>query len=151
MRFEAIEIQEYCKYSFIVGTAEKPDNSLKEMIREQIGDAMGALGRAPDSYSVSILQNEEPEEARDTGYPELKMGRKYILFAMLRSSESSESLSIRELEEQKEELSKGIICPKNSRIALVLLYDSSISLMNTQKPSNAKITFIENDNPWKRF
>ena len=151
MRFEAIEIQEYCKYSFIVGTAEKPDNSLKEMIREQIGEAMGALGRAPDSYSVSILQNEEPEEARDKTYPELESSRDYLLFVMLRSSDSAEPLSPRELEEQKAELARGVFAPRESRIALVLLYDSSISLMNTQKPSNAKITFIENDNPWKRF
>ena len=140
MRFEAIEIQEYCKYSFIVGTAEKPDNSLKEMIREQIGEAMGALGRAPDSYSVSILQNEEPEEARDKTYPELESSRDYLLFVMLRSSDSAEPLSPRELEEQKAELARGVFAPRESRIALVLLYDSSLGIVVTKMPTAAFIS-----------
>ncbi len=139
MRFEAIEIERDSKYSFIVGTVEKPDNALRDRIREQIREAMEALGRDPDSYSVSILQNEEPEEARDKAYPELQGSRNYLLFAMLRSSNSAESLSARELEEQKEEIARGIFPPRESRIALVLLYDSSLGIIVTKMPSGARV------------
>lgn len=139
MRFEAIEIKRNSKYSFIVGTAEKPDKALREQIRNQIREAMESLGREPDSYSVSILQNEELEEARDREYPELNGSRDYLLFAMLRSPDSAESLSHAELEEQKEELSRGIFAPRESRIALVLLYDSSIGIIITQMPSKVGV------------
>ena len=151
MRFEAIQIRGINKYNFIILTKGKPDSALRESIRSQLHKAMEALGREPDSYSVSILQNEEAEETREREYPELKISRNYLLFAMLRSSNSGESLSPRELEEQKEEIARGIFPPRRSRIALVLLYDSSLEVIVTQMPSNAKITYIENDNPWKRF
>lgn len=139
MRFEAIEIERDSKYSFIVGTAEKPDQALKERLRAQIWEAMEALGRAPDSYSVSILQNREPEEARDKTYPELRGSRDYLIFAMLSGSDSAESLADRELEEQKEEIARGIFSPRESRIALVLLYDSSLGIIVTKMPSGARV------------
>jgi len=144
MRFEAIEINENSKYSFIIGTISKPDDDLKERIRAQIGEAMEALGRPRDSYSVSILQDEEPEEARDSGYPELDLSRDYLLFAMLRSSDSAESLSEREIEERKEELARGIFSPPGSRIALVLLYDSSLGIVITKMPIPALISSYTN-------
>lgn len=134
MRFEAIEIAEWINYNFIVGSRLKPDEALKERIRGQIETAMRALGREPDSYSVSILHNTEPEEVRDKLYPELEVGKNYLLFAMLQSGDSGESpLSNKELEEQQEELARGVFCPQMSRIALVLLYDSSIGIVKTKK------------------
>ncbi len=139
MKFEAIEINEHSKYSFIIGTMSKPDKELKERIRAQIGEAMEALGRPRDSYSVSILQNEEPGEILDSGYPELDISRDYLLFAMLRSSDSAESLSEGEIEERKEELARGIFSPSGSRIALVLLYDSSLAIVITKVPIPAFI------------
>ncbi len=151
MRFEAIEIEGNIDYNFVIGTLSKPDKELKERIRAQIGEAMGALGRDQSSYSVSILQNEEPGEARDSVYPELKINSLYILFVMLRGSDSAEALSEREIEERKEELSRSIICPKGSRIALVLLYDSSISLITARKPSIGSIKTIEQSSRWERF
>lgn len=142
MRFEPIQIRANALYNFYIETWDKPDNALKERIRAQIGEAMGALGREPDSYSVSILQNSEAEESGDSEYPELKIGRNYLIFAILGSGDSAESLADKELEEQRAELARGIFPPKNSRIALVLLQDSSISLITTQKPSNARIIYF---------
>ena len=143
MRFEAIEITDLLRYNFIVGSRLKPDEALKERIRGQIGEAMRALGRKPDSYSVSILHNTETEEARDNVYPELEVGKNYLLFAMLQSGDSAESpLSNKELEEQQEELARGVFCPEMSRIALVLLYDSSIGIVKTKKAMAGFIRFL---------
>lgn len=142
MRFEAIEIKRDISYNFVIGTMAKPDNVLKERIREQIREAMGALVREPDSYSVSILQNQEPEESGDSEYPELQIGRDYLIFAMLRSPNSAESLSDKELEASKAELARGIFPPKRSRIALVLLQDSSFGLITTKKPSSPRVMFV---------
>ena len=139
MRFEAVTLSEIDKYSFVIGTKNKPDNDLKERIRSQIGEAMESLGFSPDSYSVTVRRDnwEEPE---DRGYPELSYHSTYILFAITKSGDSAESLSDRELEEQREELARGIFPPEGSRVALVLLQDSSIGVIVTKGIPIATIT-----------
>ena len=130
MRFEAIEILPYMHYGFIIETKEKPEEALKERIREQIGEAMGALGREPESYSVTVCQGYE-ESLGEREFPEFGQSRNYLLFALRSGGDSAEPLSPRELEEEREELARGIFAPRESRIALVLLQDSSISLIRS--------------------
>ncbi len=136
MRFETIELLPYMSYSFIIETREKPDQVLKERIREQIGEAMEALGREPDSYSVTVSQGSE-ENSGEREFPELGKGRNYLLFALRSSGDSAESeLSPRELEEEREELARGIFPPRDSRIALVLLQDSAVSVIKSDYSSS---------------
>lgn len=131
MRFEAIEIERSANYNFIVGTKDKPDEALKERIREQIKEAMEALGRGPDSYSVSILADDR-EEPEDKEYPVLSPGKSYLLFAFRSSGDSAESPSPTELEEEREEIARGIFRPDRSKVALVLLYDASLQTVITK-------------------
>ena len=133
MRFEIFDIEEYLRYAFIIGIGTKPDNYLKERIRDQIREAMESLGREPESYSVSIVRNEE-EESGESGMEPLRIGRKYLIFALLSSGELDDSLSDRELEEEKRELSKGIFCPQGSWVTLVLLYDATVKMIATEEP-----------------
>ena len=60
MRFEAVELNEIDKYSFVIGTKVRPDNSIKEGIRAQIGEAMESLGFSPESYSVTVIKEDNP-------------------------------------------------------------------------------------------
>lgn len=129
MRFEAIPIEKAALYNLFIETEDKPDQDLKAHIREQIREAMEALGREPDSYSVIIGQadREEPEESP---FPYLAPGGDYLLFAIRRSSkDSAESMGAQDLEELKKELAVSIIPPEDSRIALVLLRDCSIGVI----------------------
>lgn len=132
MRFEAIPIRGINKYNFIILTKGKPDSALREAIRSQLDKAMEALGRKEDSYSVSILEDDRAEEPGDTGYPELKPGANYLLFAFRSGRDSAEYPSPRELEEEREELARGIFKPSGSRLALVLLYDSRLQVITTE-------------------
>lgn len=133
MRFEAIEIQRVALYNFVVETRSKPDNDFRESIREQIREAMEALDRKPESYSVSIIQGRE-EETRERQFPTLEAGKNYLLFAIVDKDESGDSLTKRELEEQKAELARGIFPPERSRVAMVLLYNSLVGVVITKKP-----------------
>lgn len=132
MRFEAIQIRGSNKYNFIILTRDKPDSELKERIRAQIREAMEALGRKEESYSVSILEDDRAEEPGDIGYPELKPGANYLLFAFRSDRDSAEYPSPRAFEEEREELAKGIFKPSGSRVALVLLYDSRLQAIITE-------------------
>jgi hypothetical protein len=130
MRFEIFDIDPNKKYSFVIGTRAKPDTLIKERIRAQVTEAMSSLGRDPESYSVSIVQSEEP----DLGEPELPVlsGRRdYLIFALLHTGEGQEPISGRELEETKEEISRGLFCPEGSRVTLVLLYDCTVRAIVT--------------------
>ena len=148
MRFEAIEIKRSTSYNFIVGTKDKPDEALKERIREQIREAMEALGREPEGYSVTVMRDEWEDRPEDREYPTLLPGRNYLLFAMLSSGSSAESLSSGELEERKSELAKGILCPNNTRIALVLLQDSRIGVIVAEGTAKAQVSsYIEKPAP----
>ncbi len=132
MRFEAIGIDENSLYNFFIGTKEKPDSDIEDLIKEQIRAAMEALGREPGSYSVIIGQadREEPEESP---FPSLGPGSDYILFAIRRSSRgegySAESMETRDLLELQKQWAKMIIPPEDSRIALVLLQDCSLGVI----------------------
>lgn len=137
MRFEAVELNEIDKYSFVIGTKDKPDILLKERIRAQIGEAMESLGFSPESYSVTV-QRDDQEEPEEPGYPELRPGKIYLLFAISRSGDSAESLS--ELEEKRAELARGLFPPEGSRIALVLLQDSTIGVIVTRGVAMAKVS-----------
>ena len=139
MRFEAVEIRRDALYNFIVETRAKPDNALREHIRGQIREAMEALDREPDSYSISILQGKE-EETRERQFPTLEPRKNYLLFAIVDNGEAGDSLPNRELEEQREELAKGIFAPERSRVALVLLRDSLVGVVVTNKPVVAHIS-----------
>lgn len=141
MRFKVLELQKNIRYSFIAGTRERADSELRSRIREQIEEAMSALDREPDSYSVSVIRNpgEEPEEGE---IPLLGIERDYLIFALLDSGDSGGTFSEREFEEQKSELSRGIIPPPKSRIALVLLHDTTIEIISSQNFSNATVRGI---------
>lgn len=137
MIFNSVDIREHIYYSFVIETRDKPDQDLKEHIRAQIGEAMEALGMAPDSYSVTVSQGYgeslgEPNPAISNA-PLFGQMKNYLLFAFRSSRDSSgelaEPLTFAELEEEREELARGIYCPTESRIALVLLQDSSLSLI----------------------
>ncbi len=133
MRFEAIPIEKFSLYNLFIETEDKPDQDLKDLIRAQIREAMEALGREPNSYSVIIGQadREEPEESP---FPYLAPGGDYLLFAIRRSSrgDSAESMGAQDLEELKRELAVSIIPPEDSRIALVLLYDAYVTVIPSQ-------------------
>lgn len=131
MRFEAVELNGIDRYSFVIGTKDKPDIPLKERIRAQIGEAMESLGFSPESYSVTVHKDNE-EEPEERGYPELRPGKNYLLFAISRSGDSAESLLNRELEEQREEIARGLFPPEGSSVALVLLQDSTIGVIVTK-------------------
>jgi len=139
MRFEAVELNEIDKYSFVIGTKDKPDILLKERIRAQIGEAMESLGFSPESYSVTV-QRDDQEEPEEPGYPELRPGKNYLLFAISRSGDSAESLSDRELEEKRAELARGLFPPEGSRVALVLLQDSTIGVIVTRGVAMANVS-----------
>ena len=141
MIFEVVELQKNRKYTFIIGTRAKPDNYLRARIREQIGEAMSSLGREPDSYAVSIVRNEE-EENREKALPPLQIGRDYLIFATLFSGDSAESFSERELEEQREEVARGIFAPKDSRVALILLQDALVNVIATEEPSSPRVLWV---------
>ena len=139
MRFEAVEIRRDALYNFIVETRAKPDNALRETIREQIREAMEALERTPESYSISIIQGRE-EDTRERQFPTLEPGKDYLLFAIVDNGNDKESPSNRELEEQRGELARGIFPPDKSRVALVLLYDSLVGVVITKKLIIASIS-----------
>ena len=140
MIFEVVELQKNRKYTFIIGTRAKPDNYLRARIRDQIGEAMSSLGREPDSYAVSIVRNEE--ENREKTLPPLQIGRDYLIFATLFSGDSAESFSERELEEQREEVARGIFAPKDSRVALILLQDALVNVIATEEPSSPRVLWV---------
>lgn len=147
MRFEVIEIERGALYNFIVETRSKPDNALRESIREQIREAMEALDRNPESYSVSIIQGRE-EETRERQFPTLEPGKNYLLFAIVDKDESGDSLTNRELGEQKEELAKGIFPPERSRVAMVLLYNSLVGVVITKKAPIAMVSHTQAPSRW---
>ena len=66
--------------------------------------------------------------------------KNYLLFAIVDNGEAGDSLPNRELEEQREELAKGIFAPERSRVALVLLRDSLVGVVVTNKPVVAHIS-----------
>lgn len=82
MRFEAVELIDSEFYAFIIETRDKPDNALRERIREQIREAMESLGFSPGSYSVTVLKADSLEEAEDRGYPKLRREKNipYLVF-----------------------------------------------------------------------
>jgi hypothetical protein len=133
MNFEILEIDENKLYNFVIGTRSKPDSQLKARIRAQIREAMESLGRSEDSYSVSIVRNEE-ETPKEKEPEPMRPGSNYLIFAILYSGDSAELPSDKELEEEKEELARGIMVPHSSRVALVLLYDQMIRTLVTEKP-----------------
>ena len=97
MRFEAIPIEKTALYNLFIETEDKPDPELKEHIREQIGEAMGALGREPDSYSVTVSQGSgeslgEPNPAISNA-PIFGQCRDYVLFAFRSSGVAARSRS----------------------------------------------------------
>jgi hypothetical protein len=141
MIFEIVELKKNRKYTFVIGTRAKPDNYLRARIRNQIDRAMSYLGREPDSYAVSIVRNEE-EESGEKPLPPLQMGRDYLIFAILFSGDSAESFSEKELEEQREEVARGIFAPKNSRVALVLLRDALVNIITTEEPSSPRVLWV---------
>lgn len=148
MRFEAVEIQRAALYNFVIETRSKPDNDFRESIREQIREAMEALDRKPESYSVSIIQGRE-EETRERQFPTLEPGKNYLLFAIVDKDESGDSLTKRELEEQKEELARGIFPPERSRVAMVLLYNSIVGVVITKKvPIAGATSYIGKPSKW---
>ena len=122
------KIDKMRRYNFIIGTWERPDYDLKNRIRAQIGEAMEALGRTSESYSVSIIQSEG--ETGEEGLIILEGGSNYLIFFLL-DSRSGETSSDLELEEEKEEIAQGIatLLPDNSRAALVLLYNCTIEMI----------------------
>lgn len=130
MRFEAIEIDPYMGYGFLIETKEKPDRVLKERLRSQIETAMNALERDTGSYSVTVIKGSE-DYPREGTIPNFSGGKEYILFALLSSGNPGESLSHRELEEIEEEVRQGILLPPKSRIALVTLQDATISVTSS--------------------
>lgn len=132
MRFETIRLNPIDKYAFVIGTRDKPDNALKEWIRSQIGEAMASLGFPPDSYSVTINRGDKLEEEGEREYPSLTAGADYLIFGIINRGDSAESFSDREIEESREELAKAIFPPEGSRIALVILRDSTVSLLITK-------------------
>lgn len=139
MRFEPIQIRGNSLYNFYIETWDKPDNSLKERIRDQIREAMEALGREPDSYSVTVLKGDKSgEESGNPELPHLLPQNSYIIFAFRESGGNLYSLG--ELEEEREEIAKGLIRPAGSRVALVLLYDSSLKMIVSDKPSIAVVS-----------
>jgi hypothetical protein len=140
MIFEVVELQKNRKYTFIIGTRAKPDNYLRARIREQIGEAMSSLGREPDSYAVSIVKNEE--ESGEKPLPPLQMGRDYLIFAILFSGDSAEIFSEKELEEQREELARGIFAPQGSRVTLVLLHDALVNVLTTEEPISPRVFWL---------
>lgn len=131
MRFEAIEIDKFYRYSFVIETRDKPDREIKEHIRAQIREAMEALGREPDSYSVTVSQGSE-ENPGEREFPTLEGNKNYLLFAFRSSGEVTDSRSLEEIGEEREELARGIFAPRGSRIALVLLQDSSLSVIKSE-------------------
>ncbi len=148
MIFNSVDIRSHIFYSFVIETRDKPDQVLKEHIRAQIGEAMRALGREPDSYSVTVSQGSgeslgEPNPAI-SNVPKFGQCRDYVLFAFRFSGDSAEPLTFAELEEEREELARGIYCPTQSRISLVLLQDSSLSVLLSNKgvsPGAVLITY----------
>lgn len=146
MRYKIFEIpyqdtdpQYNNKFNFIVGTRVKPDNVLKEKIRAQIGEAMGAFGISPEGYSVMVIEEPGGEESpKENGisvfsdFPGFRIEINYILFVLLSGGGSGEFPPDKELEEIKAEIAGGIICPDKSQIALVLLYDASIEVLITE-------------------
>jgi len=125
------------KYQFIVGTRVKPDNALKERIKGQIREAMGAFGIPPEGYSVTVIEEPGGEEKENgssvfSDSPRFGIRKNYVLFAILSGGESGEFPPDKELEETKAEIAEGINCPEESRIALVLLYDASIDILITE-------------------
>lgn len=144
MKFEAVELNEIDKYCFVIGTKVRPDNSIKEGIRAQIGEAMESLGFSPESYSVTVIKEDNPtDKPEESGYPTLGFGKKYILFAIL--GDSAASLSNQELEEQRAELARGIFPPEDSQIALVLLEDWQISIVVSKGVPRAFISGVSYD------
>lgn len=125
MRFEIFEIKEFENYAFVIGTRSKPDSLLKESIRGQIEEAMSSLSREPESYKVSVVQSGDPELG-EPDIPTLTPGKKYLIFALLYTGDGQEPFSARDLEEQKEEISRGLFCPPDSRVTLVVLQDASV-------------------------
>lgn len=150
MRFEPIQIRANALYNFYIETWDKPDNALKERIKGQIREAMEALGREPDSYSVTVLKGDKPgEESGNPELPPLSPRGRYLIFAFRESGGNTYSLG--ELEEERKEIAEGLIRPKGSRVALVLLYDSSLKMIVSDKPPVGGILIskgVKNKHGW---
>lgn len=141
MRFSLIELNDDVSYSFVIGTAIRPDNALKESLRAQIQEAMESLGRAADSYSVSIVRN-PGESPGGSEVPPMQIGGSYILFAMLSGDDPTEVLTEEELAEFREELAHGLTVPPDSRIALVILYNAIVSVIESQRLGSFQVWLI---------
>lgn len=165
MKFAICKLENSKRYGFIIGTRAKPDSLLKEQIRNQFEEAMTSLKRSEKGYSVSILHSETAEEG--TGdLPSLETGSTYLIFGLL-GSETGERPSDEELEDQKNELFKGIeaISPGNSRVALIVLYDASVkwveagiyypidisTLVGNAGPSRWTIGEGSSLRPWEKY
>lgn len=150
MRFEPIQIRANALYNFYIETWDKPDKELKERIKEQIREAMDALGRKSDSYSVTVLKGDKPgEESGNPELPPLSPRGRYIIFAFRESG--GDILSLGELEEERKEIAAGLILPSGSRVALVLLYDSSLKMIVSDKPPIGGIVIargVSNKHGW---
>lgn len=135
MRFEIVQLDPNVSVTFVIGTRERPDTEMKDQIREQIETAMDHLSRPRESYSISVIQDRAAFTTPETGSAglEFEPHTTYICFAIADSSDSMEPLSDRELADIRRELADSIIPPAGSRISLVVLRDSRVSVLRSRE------------------
>lgn len=139
MRFEIVQLDPNVSVTFVIGTRERPDTEMKLHIREQIETAMDHLSRPRDSYSISVIQDKSAfgMMGSDSGLLEFEPHTQYVCFALADSEDGLDPLSDRELVDIRNELADSIIPPVGSRISLVVLRDSRVSVLRSRDHSPA--------------
>ena len=137
MRYAIFPINPHKSYGITIGSRVKPDSEFREQVVSQIDRAMSSFDRhESQTHKVAIVPDWEPSEGGYPELPELRTQGQYLIFALLYSKEgaSGELLSNQDLELYKTEI-EGMFSEifGETRAALVLLRDCSVSVIETDK------------------
>ena len=137
MRYAIFPINPHKSYGITIGSRVKPDSEFREQVVSQIDRAMSSFDRhESQTHKVAIVPDWEPSEGGYPESPELGARGQYLIFALLYSKEgaSGEPLSNQDLELYKTEI-EGMFSEifGETRAALVLLRDCSVSVIETDK------------------
>lgn len=141
MRYAIVGIKGRTSYGITIGSRVRPDSNLRELITSQIDTAMESLGRKEGKgYGVTILPDWDPLESGSSEIPTLEAQKRYLIFGILYSAPgSAESLTDKEVDEYREQLGAmfGKIAEGGTRIALVILRDCTVTVIEHETPAPA--------------
>ena len=137
MRYLIYPVYPARSYSITIGSRDKPDSEFRELIREQIDKAMSSFERQRgEAHTVAVIPDWQIGEPGLESLPNLPNNGQYLIFALLYSNpDSAEKLSNQELELYRRDLEEALsgIANKETRAALILLQDCSVSIIASER------------------